>query len=223
MTSTNLDVWIQNKVNFMLFLDYLVVCWTATTMDLEQIPAGLRWISPLKNSPLSFLLPYFCPPLLPLKSLLVFTQSSVNEGIFCNSRRLFPNDLSCLHAQWFLQRISNVWETHFLLQNLSWLCCKKVIRLLAIRGIQKLQIQWQLKAMANEKLVVKLNFVLYCHKAVALRNTKYWDVDWVDSRDSQFISDAFLKCFGLWFSWKHASNAHFIWMPSPEFQHKDIF
>lgn len=54
---------------------------------------------------------------------------------------------------------------------------REVIRLLAVRGSQNLQIQWKFKTMANEKLVVKLNFVLRCHKAVALRNTKNCDID----------------------------------------------
>lgn len=54
---------------------------------------------------------------------------------------------------------------------------REVIRLLTVRGSQNLQIQWKFKTMANEKLVVKLNFVLCCHKAVALRNTKNCDID----------------------------------------------
>lgn len=85
--------------------------------------------------------------------------------------------LACMHSDFF--RESLMYEKHISFYKTCLGCAAKreVIRLLAIKGIQKLQIQWQLKAMANEKLVVKLNFVLYCHKAVALRNTKYWDVD----------------------------------------------
>lgn len=55
---------------------------------------------------------------------------------------------------------------------------REVIRLLAVRGIQKLQIQWQLKTMANEKLVVKLNCVLLLSQSCGFKNhSKYWGID----------------------------------------------
>lgn len=151
----------------MLFLDYVgqqqLWIWNRS---LWHFTKSLLWRT------LPFLLPYICPlPLLP-KSLLFFTQSSVSEGIFHNSR-CFHNDVSCLHAQWFLHR-SLMYEKHISFYKTCLGCAAKgeLIRLLTGRGIQKLQIQCQLKTTANQKLVVKLNFVLPCHKAVALRNTQ---------------------------------------------------
>lgn len=149
----------------MLFLDYVgqqqLWIWNRS---LWHFTKSLLWRT------LPFLLPYSCSlPLLP-QSLLIFTQSSVNEGISHNSR-CFHNDVLSLHAQWFLHR-SLMYEKHISFCKICLGCAAKgeVIRLLTGRGIQKLKIQWQFKTMANEKLVVKRNFV-FCPKAVALRNT----------------------------------------------------
>lgn len=113
--------------------------------------------------------PLPAPPA-PIRSLPVFTHSIVNEGVFLNSIRLYHSDLSFLHTVISAEN-PNVRESHFFYKNCVDLSAKReIIRLLAVRGIQKLKIQWQKLRLIKTWLWTWI-FDFFCYKAVALRNT----------------------------------------------------
>lgn len=114
-----------SKSHFALFLGHLVI----RSLVSNSYASG---VDPCKSSLHPFfgetnLLFFFYLCFCSIRSLPIFTQGSANEGLLLNSSRLYHNDLSSLHAQWFFfPENSHVSKRHnFLLQKPCWSFCKR--------------------------------------------------------------------------------------------------
>lgn len=186
-----------SKSHFALFLGHLVI----RSLVSNSYASG---VDPCKSSLHPFfgetnLLFFFYLCFCSIRSLPIFTQGSANEGLLLNSSRLYHNDLSSLHAQWFffLRTLMYPKDTiSFYKSRVDLFAKGEVIQLLSVRGIWKLKIQWWLKT--NQKAVVKLSFWLFGYRAVALVNTlNTGDIDWLDNIEFQVISGSYFKM--VWF------------------------